>query len=70
MQQNRQLPRDGDDRAFLRILTSALSERQAPTTKVRVRTERTKDVMGAAYEKPPQERVACFRDTELRFALA
>jgi len=53
-------------RPLLAALATLLIERESPASEIRIRTERTEDVVGSGHKEPAQMIVAGFGDPELR----
>ena len=68
MEQDGQLPGDGDDSSPFCVFPSSFSQLQAPTAQVAVGTERTQDVLGGSDEQAAQISVSGLRDAQLRIA--
>jgi hypothetical protein len=70
VKQHREFAGYGYHRSFLCVLATAFGNLEAMTPEVRVLTKGTKDVVSAAYQKPPQHLVTFFGDALLRISIS
>jgi pimeloyl-ACP methyl ester carboxylesterase len=70
VQEDGELPRDGDDRAFLRGFAAARGEPEAPAAQISVGAEGAEDVLGTADQEASQQEITRFRDMTFRIARA